>query len=249
MDIKTTIKILEALASGYSPTTGEKIQNDSVLNERDVIRALQIGIDNLKTDTSMFTSKIEIEIDDNDIQEAVALFKSQDQNLTSTSLTSFFLGNRKFKNDLLVNYHLYGKFSEIYPEGDLIKYFDKYLAENASIEKNKRKKEPYRDIDYFQKEKFNKLSMEAINRLKEKVNELGIKKTENISEYVRTARKKHPRAYESWTDEEKELLSIAIKFTNDLDLLSAAFQRGKNSIESFGQRLIWESQNMNECKD
>lgn len=48
MDINKTIEILEALASGCSPTTGEMINNDSVLNERDVIRAIQIAIDQLK---------------------------------------------------------------------------------------------------------------------------------------------------------------------------------------------------------
>lgn len=79
---------------------------------------------------------------------------------------------------------------------------------------------------------------------KEKIDELGVQKTENISEYHQKARINHPRAYESWTDAEKELLSKAIEYTNDLDLLSDCFQRGKGAIESTGQRLIYESQNL-----
>ena len=50
MDKNTTIEILEALASGYSPKTGEMFPDESVLNEREVIRALQIAIDELKKD-------------------------------------------------------------------------------------------------------------------------------------------------------------------------------------------------------
>ncbi len=71
-------------------------------------------------------------------------------------------------------------------------------------------------------------------------------KTENLSEYTQNARKNYPRAYESWSEKEKELLFKALKYTNDLDLLSECFQRGKGSIESCGQRLIYESLNEND---
>ena len=39
-------------------------------------------------------------------------------------------------------------------------------------------------MDFFQKETFNRLSEKAINQLKEKIDELGILKTENLSEYI-----------------------------------------------------------------
>lgn len=48
MDIRDTINVLEALAAGCSPKTGQLIDYDSVLNEREVIRALQIAINELK---------------------------------------------------------------------------------------------------------------------------------------------------------------------------------------------------------
>lgn len=44
MKIESTIEVLEALVSGCSPQTGELIDNDSVLNERNVIRALERAI-------------------------------------------------------------------------------------------------------------------------------------------------------------------------------------------------------------
>ncbi len=98
-------------------------------------------------------------------------------------------------------------------------------------------------MTFFKKERFNKLTPNAINQLKEKISELGVLKTENLSDYIQEARKTHRRAYEHWSDKEMELLSKAIKYTNDLDLLSECFQRGKGSIESVGQKLIFQSEN------
>jgi hypothetical protein len=242
MDRNKTIEILEALASGCSPTTGEMIENESVLNERDVIRALQVAIDNLKTDEPQTISNVEI--DETDIKSVIDLFKEEEQNPTSNKLVGFFLGTRKFKNETLVSNQLYGKYRNLYQKGQLLDFFNQYLVDNKLANRNNRKNNPYKEIDFFQKETFNRLSEKAINQLKEKVDELGILKTENLSEYVQNARINHPRAYESWTDMEKELLNKAIEYTNDLDLLSDCFQRGKGSIESCGQRLIYESQNL-----
>lgn len=242
MDRNKTIEILEALASGCSPTTGEMIENESVLNQRDVIRALQIAIDNLKTNEPQTIS--DVEIDETDIKSVIDLFKEEEQNPTSNKLVGFFLGTRKFKNETLVSNQLYGKYRNLYQKGQLLDFFNQYLVDNKLANRNNRKNNPYKEIDFFQKETFNRLSEKAINQLKEKVNEIGILKTENLSEYVQNARINHPRAYESWTDMEKELLNKAIEYTNDLNLLSDCFQRGKGSIESWGQRLIYESQNL-----
>ena len=242
MDRNKTIEILEALASGCSPTTGEMIENESVLNQRDVIRALQIAIDNLKTNEPQTIS--DVEIDETDIKSVIDLFKEEEQNPTSNKLVGFFLGTRKFKNETLVSNQLYGKYRNLYQKGQLLDFFNQYLVDNKLANRNNRKNNPYKEIDFFQKETFNRLSEKAINQLKEKVDEIGILKTENLSEYVQNARINHPRAYESWTDMEKELLNKAIEYTNDLNLLSDCFQRGKGSIESCGQRLIYESQNL-----
>lgn len=242
MDKNKTIEILEALASGCSPTTGEVIENESVLNERDVIRALQIAIDNLKTNQPQVIS--EIEIDENDLKNVIELFKQEEQRPTSNKLVGFFLGTRKFKNETFVSNQLYGKYRNLYQKGQLLDFFTQYLSDNKLTNRNNRKNNPYKEIDFFQKETFNKLTEKAVNQLKEKVDELGIQKTENLSEYVQNARINHPRAYESWTETEKELLGKVIEYTNDLELLSECFQRGKGSIESCGQRLIYESQNL-----
>jgi len=241
MNTSTAIEILEALASGCSPTTGEMIENDSILNERTVIRALQIAIDYLKTENkNQFLS--DITIDETEIKAVIELFRAENQTLTTNSLVGFFLGTRNFKNENLISNSLYGKFKNNFTKGQLLDFFNQYLLENQLTNKNNYRNNPYREIDFFQKEKFNNLSESAIKQLKEKINELGIIKVENLSEYIQTARINYPRAYESWSDTEKELLSKAIKYTNDLDLLSECFQRGKGSVESCGQRIIYESQ-------
>lgn len=163
MDKNTTIEILEALASGYSPKTGEILPDESVLNEREVIRALQFAIDELK--------KVVVE----------------------------------------------------------------------KVASKKPKDDRFKEIDYFKTEKFNTLTEAAIGKLKERIKAFGIQKTENLSENIIKIRVVYPRAYEPWSSEEKELLTKAIKYTNDLEILSECFQRGKGSIETLGQKIIYET--------
>jgi hypothetical protein len=242
MDVNKTIEILEALASGCSPKTGEMIENESVLNERDVIRALQLAIDKLKKQKQ--TSSSEVEIDEEEIKAAIQLFREHKHAPTSNGLLGFFLGIRKFKTEAFLTNALYGKYKDRYRKGQLLDFFTQYLEEYKRTNRSIPVNNPYSEIDFFKKERFNKLYESAIIQLKEKVNELGVQKTENISAYVLKARINYPRAYEIWTEKEKKLLAKAIEYTNDLDLLSECFQRGRGSIESCGQILIYESKNL-----
>lgn len=236
MDITKAIEVLDALASGCSPITGEVIVGETILNEREVIRSLQIAIDYLRAKLPL--NKGVIEITDDEILKMQNLFAEKSIKISENNFTGFFLGKKKFKDEDVIGNELYGKYNKVYSKGQLIDFFNLYLTENKSktIEDFE-----YKKIDFFQKKVFNNLSENAIKQLKEKISKLGIIKTENLSEYVLNARKNYPRAYESWTDVEKELLLKALKYTNDLDLLSECFQRGKNSIESMGQKLIFES--------
>lgn len=244
MEIKKAISILEALASGCSPATGEILDRESVLNDRDVIRALQIAIDHLSKEASSIHE--EISITETDIQSAIKSFKDAGRNPTPTNLTEFFLGTRNFKSESIVSNRLFGKFANIYTKGKLIDYFAEHVLATNSANGEKRRKNLYEEIDFFRKEKFNNLSETAVTQLKTKIKELGILKKEDIAEYIQMARRTHPRAYEAWSAAEVELLSKAIKYTNDLDLLSECFQRGKGSIESCGQRLIYNSTKLSE---
>jgi len=240
MDIDKTITILEALAAGYSPLTGVQIDKESLLNERDIIRAFQFAIDHLKNQSSLSESKVNIP--EGDIQNVINLFREEGKNPNANSLYGFFMGNVKFKNEKFISNPLFGKLRNTYTKGQVLDYFTNYCLDHNFGSPRKLIVELYRDIDFFQQEKFNRLTDRAVDQLKEKVKELGILKIENIPDYVQAARKVYPRAYESWSEKETELLSKAIKYTNDLDLLSQCFQRGKNSIEILGKKLIHESQ-------
>jgi len=106
---------------------------------------------------------------------------------------------------------------------------------------------PYEVVDFFERETFNNLSANAVAQLRERINKLGVLKANNIADYVVKARIRYPRAYESWTKTEKQLLAYALEHTNDLELLSSCFQRGIGSIKSYGQRMISEAQEMAEA--
>jgi hypothetical protein len=239
MNHDTVIQILEALASGCAPSTGELLDKDSILNDRNVIRALQIAINQLKIHNYVETTNIEIS--QMDIDDVIELFKEQQKKPTPHNFTGFFLGTRLFKNQNLISNKLYGKFSDIYTKGQLIDFFSKYFAANNLETKYNFKDAPKKRIDFFEKEIFNNLTPNGINQLKEKINELGILKTEKLTDNIQAARKIHKRAFERWSNKEKELLSKAIRYTNDLSFLSTYFQRGESSIESMVEKLISES--------
>ncbi len=238
MDLNKASQILDSLASGFSPLTGEKIQSDSVLNEREVIRALQIAIDYIKISKSRPVEQISIA--EEDIKNVLRLFRDQSRTVTVNALVGFFLGNRKFKNDIIQKNELYGKLRNVYSQGGLIDFFTEYLIKNNIITPTHIPNNKYDNIDFFRKTKFNRLSENTINQIKERVQSLGIIKSENLAEYIVNARLNHLRAYEPWTEKETELLKWIIKYTNDLDLMSECFQRGKGSIETVVLRLLYE---------
>lgn len=112
----------------------------------------------------------------------------------------------------------------------------KFVTEHLKIYELQSNSE--KEINFSQKGIYNKLSDKAINQLKLKINELGVQKNDNLSDTIRNVRVYYPRAFEPWSETEKELLRQAIKYTNDIDLLAICFQRGRGSIEYSIQNLI-----------
>src|SRR5690606_7036434 len=124
------------------------------------------------------------------------------KSITANNLTAFFLGNRQFKKPELMTSKLYGKYRGVYTDGQMIDYFARYLVEYKLIPQSPSKDAPYKQIDYFIKEKFNKFSDSDISKLKEKVKEIGMQKTENLPTYILEARRFYRRAYEPWSHRE-----------------------------------------------
>lgn len=243
MNTTKALEILEALASGCSPATGEAIANDNILNDRDVIRALQLAIDYLRQETTNNHLTKKVELAEKDVENIIQLFEEEARNPSASNLTAFALATKQFKNNRLINHAFYGKFKGAYTRGQMIDFFSNYLAKKPFISKKNIREEAYQQIDFFEKSSFNFLTENGIKQLKEKINELGILKTENLSEQIIEARKTHARAYEQWSEKETELLTKALKYTNDLNLLSECFQRGQKSIESVGKKIIFSAQN------
>ena len=241
MDLREAVQTLEALASGCSPITGEEIDKESVLHERDVIRALQIAIDMLKKEAAEDSTVMAIA--EEDILTTLAIFEEEKFRPTPNRLMGFLAGTRKFKKEELLAHALYGKYEDRYPKGQMLDFFTQYLEEHGPRRSSSKKNAPHREINFFREERFNRLKESAINQLKEKIAALGmVRPADDLGEIEAQARQKNPRAYEPWTDAEKELLRKAMEYTNDLDLLSACFLRGKSSLESAGQRLLYTAQ-------
>jgi hypothetical protein len=237
MDRKTALEILEALAAGVSPATGEVTDFKTILEERNVIRALQFAIDYLTVEEPHLHEAV-TGIENREIDVVMELIKDEGKTVTANNLTSFFLGNRTFKNEKLLRHPLYGKYQGKFTKGQLIDFFHVRLnALKAEVLRNQVNDgaEPF---TFYEQEKFNRLSANAVNQLRDKVASLGIVKSEGLTENVISARKMHPRAYEPWSSEEIELLRKAIQYTNDLELLSSCFQRGKTSIEAATAKLF-----------
>ena len=87
MEKETAINILEALANGCNPQTGELLENESILNERNVIRALQFAIDNLNVGKKEIPS---IQIPKEDIDYSIRLFKEITGSVTAKKVSAFY---------------------------------------------------------------------------------------------------------------------------------------------------------------
>lgn len=245
MNLNQTITVLEALASGCSPATGAVVAPESVLNERDVIRALQVAIEQLKQKPAK--SPTGIEIDAAAIQSAVALFAAQKKTANAEYLSDFFSASRVFKNESINQHELYGRYKDRYTKGALLDFLADWLQDHEDTKNGKSgNKEavakPWQEIDFFQQAPFNHYSQKAIDQLKHRVSELPLGKSENLAAYIQKARLHYPRSHEPWKGDEDQLLWSALQQTNDLNLLSECFQRGEHAIEERGKRLLYEQQ-------
>lgn len=135
MNNNKSLKILEALASGYSPITGETLKNESVLNEREVIRALQCTINQLKSnikEPNDTTSKtVHSFITNDDIEVAVELFQKTSLLPSSNHLAQFFLKSDFFENVFLNSHELYGKYKGYYTKRKVAAACRNYLINNG----------------------------------------------------------------------------------------------------------------------
>ena len=82
---------------------------------------------------------------------------------------------------------------------------------------------------FFDAEPVNHCTDEEMVGFKERIRQLGVKKTD-VSESIMRVRKQYPRHYETWSDEECRILQELMQKTNDLNLFCSCFQRTPGSI-------------------
>ena len=239
MDKKEALKILEALADGCSPITGELIEDDHIMNNRDVIWALQYAITAIKQ--SAQTSP-EMEIDKKAIKAAINLLEQNKLKPTANRLAGLLLGTRKFRTKVIQSDPLYGQYRKRFTKGQLLDFLEHYLVAHKYKVYSPNQDEPWKLNPFFTRSLFNNLSDRAMDQLKQKVKAIGIVKTENLNVHIIQARKRYYRSHEPWSEVEMELLTKAMQYTNDLELLSECFGRSKNAIEVCGLKKLYEQQ-------
>ncbi|MEJ8756811.1 hypothetical protein WG947_07395 [Pontibacter sp. H259] len=247
MDKEEAYNILDALAEGCSPFTGEQLENDSILNERKVIRALQIALDALNTrptSKQQSSTTVQDSVEVKTVMTIIEVMKAANIEPSVSKVSRFLLGSKQFKESNITQNGLYGSLKHSFTYRTLNPTISQLAKDNNDITTaltTSPKEKPWDSVDFFEQPQFCTLSEKAIDQLKNKINELGIlKQPPHLSDYVISARTEYARAYEPWSSKELEYLGKALKYTNDLQLLSVCFQRGENSLRTVGKKLIYE---------
>ncbi|WP_181305530.1 hypothetical protein [Rufibacter sp. XAAS-G3-1] len=253
MKREEAIAIIDALAAGCSPFTGEVLEGHPILNDRNVIRALQTALVSLSAQPSAIGNtippavKLPHELSKETVRTAIELLQENGFNTTFGRLTKFFLGSRHFEGSPVAQSPLFGSFKGRYRYNSFKPLVLQVLQENpdlrttAAIRKQAAQEKPWDSVVYFTGQRFCKLSAKALDQLKSRIEALGIQKpTATLADNQVQARLSHPRAYEPWSEQESEFLAKALFYTNDLQVLSSCFQRTESSLSAMGKKLIYE---------
>lgn len=224
-------EILEALADGCSPFSGEVLPADHLLLDETVMEALLIAIEALRG-----KGKPEgIELPHEEVLAAVDAFVQVDKKPTAISLANFFAGTSSIKLPEIVRHPLYGRYARRHSKGALTDALTAWI--HTHLRPAAKAPSELVPHPYFGEPHFNKLSEKAIAQLKEKVAAIPLVKTEGLSESLVERRKLFPRSHEPWPDEELRLLKVALGFTNDLEFLGSCFGRSVQAMMAQGNRL------------
>jgi hypothetical protein len=242
MNNNRIIEIFEALLDGYSPTTGESLEDNIILNDREIIRALTTIVLKLKETPSSHERAVS-KIDSDDFLIAIKAFERYNVNVTENRLRKFFSG--RSLNEKLNSHELFGKYEDSLTSKAVYMSIKELFSNFRNNPSKKRKVKEWSNILFPEGEIFNSLSSYELELYKNSINELGIVKSEDLSVYIIDARRNFKRAYEPWLEKENQILNEVIEKTNDLEVLSEIFQRGRRGIESQAKKLIYFKQEGN----
>ncbi|TXF88507.1 hypothetical protein FUA23_14570 [Neolewinella aurantiaca] len=245
MTSESLIDILDGLRNGVDPRTGETFhKKDSCLGQPEVRRSLNSLIKTL----TLPVDPEAINIPDQLVKETCAALRELGYAPCVAQLAKIFIGSRSIADHSLKGLVAYNKYRGVYKR-ELIhthlmefhRRFPEILPEIAKV--NKRTvHEPWGEIDFFRVAVFDKMDIEKEAEVKKAIDGLGLRKENHrLPAYMQKARESYSRSFEPWVRDEQALLIEAMCYSNDLKRLSDIFGRSPRSLESMGQRLIFES--------
>jgi len=252
MTPKEALLILEAMADGCSPLTGEVLPHDHLLLDESVMEAVLIAIEAMRGKPASATAKParnarsatplgpdqampleDVDLPDDDLMLAVSLYRAHDTNPTANRIAALLCGTPAVKIAELVQHPLYGKYAARYQKAQIVPWLDEWILKNNINPPTVKEIHPY-----FAEPHHNRLSERAVEQLKEKVVAIPIVRVEGLSEELIERRKTLPRSHEPWPEEEMRLLKKAIEFTNDLPFLSQCFGRSELAISAQAEKWL-----------
>ena len=226
--------ILEAMADGCNPHTGEVLPVEHILMDESVMEALLIAVEALQGKKPIVTN---VHLPDEDLFFAVEVFRALQINATAHRVAGFITGEAKFKEADLMKHALFGRHQN-FKKAQVIPWLEEWMLKHNIHQPKVREDGTAILYPFFDAPHHNKLSPAAAQQLGDKVLGLPMQRTENLSEYVIEKRKTFPRSNEPWPEEELRLLTIALQFTNDVAFLSQAFGRSELAISAQSEKIL-----------
>lgn len=245
MTAQSLLEILDALRNCVDPRTGESFRKqDSCLGDPGVRRSLN----NLIKHVVAPPPPVEVDIPDALIEATCTGLRELGYAPCVAQLAKVFIGSRSIADRTIKGLRAYNQYRGVYSRPLIHTHLMEYSRRHPEVlpefpTVNKRTAhEPWREIDFFRTDDFNKLEENKYDELKRAVQSLGLRKPDDrLPQYMVRARATYPRAYEPWVRDEQALLIEAMCYTNDLARLATLFARSEASVEKMGQRLIFDS--------
>ena len=216
MTIAALLTLLRALRDETDPLTGEPVRPDSALADHETKRGIARLIQDI-TDRDTPVPTITV-------AEITALRDALcelDYQPTVEQLDKVFRGSRSIADPRLRGLPAYRRYRSVLTRKQVREMLVPHTALITGTEVTAAPKtraaaaKPWRDIDFFTTDAFDKLTDDKATELYREVQALGLQKpTDRLPAYMARARKNIPRSFEPWTREERALLIEAMCYTN-----------------------------------
>ncbi|WP_139959586.1 hypothetical protein [Flavicella sediminum] len=157
MNTNKSIELLENLKVSISNNSNFSLETSD---------ALSFAIEKLKAEQNGG-----LPIDKNEISTIADLLRNSATNPTYSRIVKFLLGNHRQLPEQVTSHELFGKYKNTYKRGELTDFVVSIKKQPRETVKksNTSQSNKWMEITFFLEERFNKLSDNAINQLKSKI--------------------------------------------------------------------------------